>query len=112
MMKILILLLFPFDTIFRYKMKVFICVVILAAIAAAIPVENAQETLTASRALSEQLTAPEPTHMAEDSKTQIENSNRHKRFIFLKLFAPVPVVYAAPAPVVYSAPVVRTVVCF
>lgn len=103
-------------------MRVFICVVLLAAFAVAIPVENEQENrnvgshkiaaVESARKLPEHLTAPEPTHIIEDSKTQTKNSNRDKRFIFFKLFAPAPVVYAAPAPVVYSAPVVKTVVCF
>lgn len=102
-------------------MKVFICIVLFAAIAAAIPVENVQGILSSdlhkvatdesARTLSDHLIAPEPTHVVADSKSQTENSNRDKRFIFFKFFAPLPVVYAAPAPVVYSAPVVKTVVC-
>lgn len=93
-------------------MKVIICVVLLAAIAVAIPVEIAQETLSGDlHNVAADESAPEPTNIVDDSKTQSENSNRDKRFIFLKLFAPVPVVYTAPAPVIYSAPVVKTVVC-
>lgn len=96
-------------------MKVFICVVLLATIATAIPVENAQEDLhersassSSEKALPEEPIAQDPTHVVEDAKTQTEDASRDKRHIF---FHSLPVVYAA-APVVYAAPVVKTVVCF
>lgn len=117
-------------------MKVFICVVLLAAIAAAIPVKKAstedlnadyhnkseeisaddsEELLSESteNAIPDELSAPEPSQIVEDINTQSENSNRDKRFIF---FYSWPAVYAAPVvyetPVIYETPVVKTVICF
>lgn len=111
-------ILISFDTIFRLKMKVFMCLFLLAAIAAAIPVKNPQESHDvhktvageSARALSLQLTASEPKQIFEDLKTQTENSNRDKRFLFFGLLPSA--VYVAPAPILYSAPVVETVVRF
>lgn len=95
-------------------MKVFICVVLLATIAIAIPVENVQEDFhersaeSSEKALAKEPIAQDPTHVVEDSKTQTEDASRDKRHIFFHSW---PVVYAA-APVVYAVPVVKTVVCF
>lgn len=98
-------------------MKVFICVVLLATIAIAIPLENAPEELhkrspeSPEKALPEEPIAQEPTHVVEDSKTQTEDAIRDKRHIFFHswpvVYAAAPAVYAAP--VVYSAHVVKTV---
>lgn len=89
-------------------MKVFICVVLFAAIASAIPVENIPtpeptdsiEGAESKTEVSPQLNQAENPIPTEDA--QSENAKRNKRFIFFSLG--LPAVYAYPSSVVYAAP--------
>lgn len=95
-------------------MKVFLCVIVLATIATAIPLDNAPDDLHKHSAeSSENALSEEVAHVVEGSKTQTEDANRVKRHF---LFSSWPVVYAAPvvyeSPVVYETPVVKTVIYF
>lgn len=94
-------------------MKVFICVILFAAIASAVPVKNTPapeptESAENPGSSTELIAQPNPLenpNPIEDLNTQSENADRNKRFVFFSKYF-----YSYSTPVVYSTRYVDPVV--